>query len=196
MKTSKIIAITGGIGSGKSVVSRVLRVMGYPVYDCDSRARALMDSDAEMKQRIADEISPMALCADGSLNRPALAKVVFSTPQKLARLNAIVHGAVAADCRAWAQQSKSPVVFVETAILYASRMDALMSDVWEVTAPEELRIQRVMARNGLTREQVAERIASQKNEFSHPSHKIIVNDTSTPVVPQIISLLQIYGTIA
>jgi dephospho-CoA kinase len=196
MKTSKIIAITGGIGSGKSVVSRVLRVMGYPVYDCDSRARALMDSDAEMKQRIADEISPMALCADGSLNRPALAQVVFSTPQKLARLNAIVHGAVAADCRAWAQHSKSPVVFVETAILYASRMDSLMSDVWEVTAPEELRIQRVMARNGFTREQVAERIASQKNEFSHPSHKIIVNDTSTPVVPQIISLLQIYGTIA
>ena len=195
MSTPVIIAITGGIGAGKSMVSRVLRALGYSVYDCDSRAHSLMEINPAMRSRIASEITPHALRADGSLNRRAIAEVVFSDAEKLSQLNDIVHGAVRLDCQRWAAQTNAQIAFVETAILYESHMNQLVHDVWEVTAPTELRIQRVMQRNGISRNQVLERIAAQSS-LCHPSHKIIVNDTTTPMVPQILSLLKSYGTIA
>ncbi|MDE6436166.1 MAG: dephospho-CoA kinase, partial [Muribaculaceae bacterium] len=90
-----LIAITGGIGSGKSVVSRVLRAMGYPVYDCDSQAKAIMDADAEIHRRLCSEIDA-AVVTDGVIDRKRLAEIVFNDKAKLAVLNAIVHSAVKA----------------------------------------------------------------------------------------------------
>lgn len=188
MSIPQVIAITGGIGSGKSVVSRVLRSMGWPVYDCDSSARSLQDSDPGMRRLIADEVTPDALNPDGSLNRQALGRCVFANHYKLQLLNRIVHGAVASDLRAEISRCRLPLFFVETAILYESGFDKMVDAIWEVTAPEPLRIARVMARNAMSESEVRARIASQ-SPMNNPSHFIIINDGGTPVLPQIIDEL-------
>lgn len=183
----KVIAVTGGIGAGKSVVCRMLRSMGYAVYDCDLEARFLMDRNAEMRRRIANEISPDAITPDGSICRPNLSKCVFSDPAKLRLLNEIVHGAVRAHLAKWIEKQKGDVVFVETAILHESGLDKMVCDVWEVTAPVPVRIERVMKRSGLSKADVEKRIAAQSSGNS--SAKVITNDGSQSVIPQIIRLL-------
>lgn len=184
----RTVAITGGIGAGKSVVCHAVGSLGFPVYDCDSHARAIMEADSDIKKRIADEITPQALNDDNSLNRQAIAACVFSDPLKLKQLNAIVHAAVREHFTAWAGAQKSPLVFVETAILYESGFDRLVNEIWEVTAPTEIRIGQVMRRNGLSREEIERRIASQA-PTGNRAHRIIVNDGRTPLIPQILQLL-------
>lgn len=190
-----LIAITGGIGSGKSVVSKILRVLGYTVYDCDSRARFLMDGDPVIKRRIAAEVSAEAIVGD-SIDRQRLAAAVFADEALLERLNTIVHGAVRDDLKAYCAaasvgDSRSPI-FVETAILYQSGLDRMVDTVWEVTAPRDLRIERVITRSGLTAAQVEARITSQESyrpQSLHPRVNLIVNDGFTPLLPQLESLL-------
>lgn len=186
---ARVVALTGGIGAGKSVVSHALRAMGYPVYDCDSEARRLTDSSPEILRRIADEITPDAIAPDGRLLRQELADVVFADADALARLNSIVHGAVRADLLQRLEASRSPLWFVETAILYESGFDSLADEVWEVTAPTEERVARVMARNGLTRGQVLSRMASQQT-LSRPHHRIIHNSSTDALIPQILHELR------
>lgn len=192
MTAPHIIALTGGIGSGKSTVSSVLRVMGYKVYDCDSEAKLLMDRDMMIKRNIADKITPTALNADGSLNRKEIAACVFTDAAKLECLNSIVHGAVANHFKECVSRWGVEPVFVETAILYQSGFDALADEVWEVTAPRELRVERVMCRNSCTRADVEARIASQDAFVplrKHPQTYCIINDGNTPLLPQIERLL-------
>lgn len=154
MTTPRLIAITGGIGAGKSVVSHVLAAMGYDVYDCDSRARRIVDDTPEIHRRLVSEIHPQAVI-DGHVDRKQISEVVFNDPEALRRLNAIVHTAVIDDLRRWCDERSKLPVFVETAILYDCDLWRMVDDVWEVTAPVELRIDRVMRRNNLTRSQVS-----------------------------------------
>lgn len=188
----EIVAITGGIGAGKSVVSRVLRALGYPVYDCDSRAKALMDCDAAIKARLAGEIAREVIC-DDAIDRAALARIVFADSFKLAKLNAIVHEAVRLDIADWVSRQSAHRVFVETAILYQSGLNRMVDAEWRVTAPEELRIERVMARNGLSADAVRARIESQRFEPApdepRPALHELLNDGITPLLPQIEGLL-------
>ena len=118
-----LTAITGGIGSGKSVVSRILRVLEYPVYDCDSRAKALMDADVIIKQQIIHDIDRETIAADGTIDRRRLASIVFADAEKLAALNAIVHSAVRLDIQRWAEDCGNSHAFVETAILFQSGLN-------------------------------------------------------------------------
>ena len=189
----KIVAITGGIGSGKSVVSHILRAMGHPVYDCDSNARTLMEHSAEIKRRIAAEVTADAIGPDGTLCRSAIAACVFTHPDKLAALNSIVHSSVRTHCSEWCltmQRQGHELIFIETAILYESGFDALVHEVWEVDAPTEVRISRVMKRNGLTRGEVEHRIAAQaRTAMPHKEHITISNAPSEPLLPQILNLI-------
>lgn len=192
MTLPRLTAITGGIGAGKSVVSRVLRAMGYDVFDCDSEAKIIMDSDDEIKRRLHNEISPQAVRPDGTIDRGHISSIVFSDPQKLTALNAIVHEAVRHRISEWQKESHlADRLFVETAILYQSGLDSMVDDVWEVVAPEEIRILRVMERNNCDRQAVIERILSQTflPAVPHPAVHIIDNDGFTPVLPQILALL-------
>lgn len=191
MSSTRLIAITGGIGSGKSIISDILRAMGHKVYDCDTRAKALMDTDESIKNDLIDLISIDAVRNDRTIDRKLLSEIVFNDPDALSRLNSIVHKAVRADLRRWRDISSDKTVWVETAILYASRLDREVDEVWEVTAPTELRVQRVMKRNSMSREQVLARISSQSTTAAqlHPLTKAIVNDGVEPVLPQILSLL-------
>ncbi|MBD5233370.1 MAG: dephospho-CoA kinase [Bacteroidales bacterium] len=188
-----VIAITGGIGSGKSVVSRILAAMGYPVYDCDSRAKALMDADEAIKRRLIEEISETTVDADGVIHRRELSRIVFADALMLERLNAIVHAAVRADLLAWTESLGERLCFVETAILYQSGLNRIVDEEWEVTAPTDIRIARVMKRNSCTRAQVEARIASQAYDIPEneprPRRTVVVNDGITPLLPRIVSLL-------
>ena len=99
------IGITGGIGSGKSVISRILRTCGHTVYDCDSNAKAIMDRDPEIRRKLAEMIDSSTINRDGSINRPRLAQIVFEDKAKLAMLNAIVHSIVIRDVQACARRT-------------------------------------------------------------------------------------------
>lgn len=189
---STIIAITGGIGSGKSIVSRILRAHSYTVYDCDSEAKRLMDIDTDIHDKLNKFIHPQAV-VDRRINRPLIAEIVFSSAEKLSLLNSIVHHAVIEDLR-HINVGELPhnILFIETAILYQSHIDEMADSVWEVSAPLEVRIERVMQRNSCSREQVISRINSQDNfkpSKPHPSIHTIINDGVTPLLPQIKGLL-------
>lgn len=189
----KLVAITGGIGSGKSVVSRMVQVMGYEVYDCDSRAKALMTENEDVRRQLVEAFGAETYLEDGSLNRQHLSAVAFGDQDSLSRLNGIVHPATAKDMLRWASQraeSNAQAAFVETALLRTAGLDWLVDEVWHVTAPTSVRIPRVMARNGLSSQQVQERIASQavEEEVAQGEH-VIVNDGIAAILPQVIHLL-------
>ena len=191
---NQLIAITGGIGSGKSVVSEILRVMGYAVYDCDAEAKRIMDTDLSIISAIATDIAASAIRTDGSIDRAELARIVFSDAEALRRLNSIVHEAVRRHLSQWSATPTSapmPVKFVETAILYQSGLDRMVDEVWDVTAPEELRINRVMQRNGLSRHEVESRMAAQIYVPEHPHTAVrrIANGETDALLPQILHLL-------
>lgn len=191
MMATEIIAITGGIGSGKSVVSRMLRIMGCAVYDCDSQAKRLMDGSDYIKHRIKHEIDCRSVDDSGNIDRQRLSSVVFSDNEALKRLNTIVHGAVRQDLLEWVNRQDTQRVWVETAILHESGLDKIVDKVWYVEAPLEMRIRRVMRRNSITRAQVEARIASQSVAPDHrqPNVALIVNDGNSSLLQRVESLL-------
>lgn len=184
-----IIAVTGGIGCGKSVVSRVLRENGYQVYDTDTEAKRIMDRDKEIHRRLREEIHPGAV-KEGTIDRRFIAEIVFNDATKLNALNRIVHKAVLDDIELTSRQHE--LLFVETALLYQSNIDLIADRVWEVTAPLETRIARVMNRNRCQRREVESRINSQdsfKPCRRHEHVEIIVNDGVHPILPRVMELL-------
>ncbi len=179
--------------------------MGYEVYDCDTMAKALMDRSGRMKQRIAGEIGEEAIMmpADNAwetavIDRRRLSAIVFSDKEKLSRLNAIVHGEVIADVKRWRDGKRvggKNVVFVESAVLYTSGLHREVDAIWYVSASESTRIERAMARDNATREQIVARIASQEKELaamrqSGDNIYEIDNNGERAVLPQVLGLLR------
>ena len=185
------IGITGGIGSGKSVVSRLLRIMGYSVYDTDSEAKRLMESSLEVVQKLS-ECFGRDIYHNGRLNRGLLSSRVFGESDKIVLLNSIVHPVVRFDFYRWSESLNEEICFVESAILYAPRLDELVDEVWTVTAPEELRIGRVRQRSGLTEEEIKKRMAAQlsEEEKQRRAAHIIWNDGNVSVIHRVLSLLK------
>lgn len=196
MKRARVIAITGGIGSGKSVVSRIVEAMGYDVYDCDREAKMLMDASERIKHDISTRIAAECI-RDGAIDRAALAAIVFTDSGKLDTLNAIVHAAVREHLNGWiGHHPAGNTCFVETAILYQSGLDAMVDEVWEVDAPDELRIQRVMRRNNMSRDKVEDRLRAQNSYVPTRLHNVrhlIDNDGDTAILPRIEELLRVAG---
>jgi len=159
-----ILGITGGIGSGKSYISSLLREqMDVPVYDCDAEAKRLICEDEEIKQKLTELVGTLIYKED-KLQKKVLADYLFANQQHVQEVNAIVHPAVRRDIGKWVKQQDSEVVAVESAILYESGFDTLVDKVLFVNAPLELRIQRAMKRDGSTREQIQARISMQQSE--------------------------------
>lgn len=204
-----LIAIAGGIGSGKSVVCHILEAMGYAVYDCDSRAKQIMDSDRSMKLRIAEEVCADAIQMQDTdnpvIDRKILAKTVFGNDCARMKLNAIVHEAVKCDIRFWATlhsegKNSARPLFIETAILRESGLDKMVDEVWVVTAPAEIRIMRAMQRDNASRSDIEARVHAQ-NPHSVPLQQAtadgncsprleeIRNDGNTSVLSRILTLL-------
>lgn len=150
-----------------------------------------MDNSEAIKNAIASRVCSEAIDRSGSIDRQRLANVVFSDGERLKALNAIVHGAVRADFIAWAAKQQADRIWFETALLYESDFYRLANDAWEITAPQELRISRVMRRSLLTERQVSSRIAAQASGSERwllPT-TVIVNDGIKPLMPQILRLV-------
>lgn len=156
----KIIGLTGGIGSGKSTVAQMFRDLGVPVYDSDVEAKRLMTTSPRLKKTIVTLLGKEAY-KNGALNRAFIAKKVFNDAKTLHALNAIVHPAVRSHFLQWAKQQSTPYVIQETALLFENEAQDKYDSILLVTAPIPLRLQRVMARDSVTEQEVWERMHHQ-----------------------------------
>lgn len=185
------IGITGGIGSGKSVVSRLLAMMGIPVYISDVETKLLMVSDSVIRSELVALLGE-EVYADGMLNKPLLASYLFGNPEHARQINGIVHPRVKDDFRQWTQcRCSSSVVGIESAILIEAGFAGEVDVIVMVYAPEEVRISRAIRRDASSREQIEKRIRSQMSdeEKRGKADYIIVNDGETPLIPQVLNLI-------
>lgn len=174
-----LIGITGGIGAGKSVVSRILRLKGYPVYDCDLRARILMENSEDIRQALVSRFGEEVISDDGTLDRALIATRVFANAEERDWLNKLVHGAVRDDLSKWTDEHDGAVCFVESAIMVTSGLDRMCDAIWLVDAPQEVRMARAIGRGGVDPENIALRMDAQRGEFDGlpPDKTIIIENT-------------------
>ena len=170
------VGITGGIGSGKSTVCDILRELDVAVYNSDVRAKELMTESVSLRQALVERFGEEVYNAEG-LNRAYLSQRVFGSASELEALNAIVHPAVMADFDAWAEAQQGNYVVLESAILFEAQLENRVDVVVSVMAPESLRVERAMQRDGASREQIVARIKAQMSddERSDRSKYAIVN---------------------
>lgn len=188
MSNRKVILCTGGIGSGKSFVVQIFRAMGIPAYDSDAAAKSLYDRDSQLLDAVADVAGQDIVAPDGRLDRIRLAARIFSDVQIRSRVEALVHPAVARDFDRWAQAQSSPLVLIESAILLERPVAGISPDfVVVVTAPEDVRIERICSRDSVSPEQAARRISLQWSDAQRIAKAdfTVDNSGSVPLVPQI-----------
>ena len=186
------IAITGGIGSGKSYVSHLLEDMNIPVYNADNEAKRLMVSDAGIHKELTDLLGE-EVYKDGILNKPLLASYLFSEPKHVLQINSIIHPRVREDFAEWVERQKGcEIVGMESAILYEAGFQNTVDVVVMVYAPLDLRIQRAMYRDGATEEQVRARIAAQMDdeEKRRLADFTVVNDGLQLLMPQLDKIVE------
>lgn len=187
------IGITGGIGSGKTTACRVFEALGIPVYYADARAKWLMVHQAGLKSEIQALFGDEAYDEAGQLNRPHIARLAFQDQSLLDQLNALVHPAVGEDAAAWhARQSGVPYTLKEAALLFESGSFKALDAVIVVTAPEALRLRRVMERDGVAEEAVRARMAKQmpEAEKARRADFVIHNDGRQGLLQQIHAIHQ------
>ena len=179
------VAITGGIGSGKSYVCQLLKQQGIDIYDCDQAAKRLMHTSQQLRQELTSLIGPDTYI-NNVLNKAAVAQFLLTSPQNAEAINAIVHPAVANDF------IQSGMEWMECAILYESGFDRLVDTVIVVTAPEDVRISRIMHRDGIGSEKAKEWMGRQwpQEEVQRRADFEIRNDGQQPLLPQIEIILQ------
>lgn len=183
------IGLTGGIGSGKSIVAKIFSILGIPVFYADVAARNVMHEDAVLTQKIKQTFGEAAYEND-VLNRKYIADIVFNNPFKLEQLNAIVHPATIAAAQQWMLQQTAPYVIKEAALFFESGSAEGLDYIIGVYAPQHIRLQRVMQRDNVTREDVLTRMSKQINEEMKMRlcDFVIVNDEQTLVIPQVLKL--------
>ena len=185
----RTIGITGGIGSGKSTVCRVFGVLGIPVFEADREGKVLLNTDPELRKAVIDRFGK-EIYQNGALDRNALASIVFSDTEALKALNAMVHPAVRKAFANWATKQQAPYVIMEAALLAETGGHENVDEVILVSAPEDLRIKRTMARDGVGEEAVLARIQNQATEDQRKAiaDHVIQNDDTQLVIPQVLAL--------
>lgn len=183
------IGLTGGIGSGKSTVAKVFRVLNVPVFEADAEGRRLLKEDAEVGAAVRDRFGTTVF-HDGLIDRAALGAIVFNDKQALTDLNGIIHPAVRASFNAWASEQTRPYVVMEAAILAETGGHKAFDRILVVTAPEEIRMRRVMERDGVEAEAVRSRMANQLSETERNAlaDHLIENDDRHLVIPQVLKI--------
>lgn len=184
-----LIAITGGIGAGKSYVSSIIRGLGYKVYDCDSQAKLLMNTDPDLQANLI-KVFGQDVIKGGILNKKYLASLVFTDKSLLNALNSIVHPAVIEDIAVWSEENiQEKLLFIETAIPQESGIDKIVDAIIYVDANEEIRIKRVMARNSIDYDSVKNRIKNQTVSANDADY-VIINEESSSLIPQIETIIK------
>jgi len=192
MKRSCVLLCTGGIGSGKSVVVRLFQALDIPSYDCDRAAKELYDRDPQLLAEVVALCGEGVLDAEGRLDRAALARKVFGDAALLAALEDRVHPAVIRDFEKWKEEQESALVVIESAILLEKpRFAGLMDYTVVVTAPEAVRIARVMQRDGLSEAQVRQRIAAQWGDEARLAQAdfVLENDNRQALLPAVLEII-------
>jgi dephospho-CoA kinase len=183
------IGLTGGIGSGKSTVAQIFEVLGIPVYYADVEAKRLMNEDAELISAITKSFGEQAY-TDNTLNRKYISSIVFSDPEKLEQLNAIVHPATKKDSENWMTRQTTPYAIHEAALIFEAKVSDRLDHVIGVSSPKELRIKRAMQRDNVSHEEVLKRMNKQLDEEIKMSKCdfVLVNDEEHLLIPQVLEL--------
>lgn len=186
-----VVGVTGGIGSGKSLVGSVFSSLGIPLFHSDQEGRRLLREDESVKSKVLALFGEDVKDAEGKLDRAKIAARVFNHPMQLEALNNIIHPAVQQSFTEWVRlHQEVPYVIKETAILFESGTQATCDKIIVVVAPLEIRIQRVMERDRLSREQVRERVQHQWSDEERIKNAdfVIHNDGNTLIIPQVIEI--------
>jgi dephospho-CoA kinase len=183
------IGVTGGIGSGKSTVTNIFKVLGIPVFDADNAAKKLMEENPDVKQALINEFGEEVFL-DGKLNRKHLSSIVFVDVYKLDKLNAIVHPATIEVGLQWASKQTAPYIIKEAALLFEAGSADGLDFVIGVHAPQALRLQRVMNRDRVGRHDVLNKMSKQINEEIKMKlcDFVVVNDEQQLLIPQVLKL--------
>ena len=183
------VGITGGIGSGKTTVCKMFETLGIPVYYADTQAKLLMSTDPELKASLQGYFGS-EIYVDGILVRHQLAEIIFNDPDALEKVNSWVHPAVARDFERWCKMQTSPYVLEEAAIIFESNITHRFEKVILVTAPEDIRIERVCARDCVAPEIVRKRMNNQWPEEKKIAlaDYVIYNDNVQLIAPQVMAI--------
>ncbi|SHL19767.1 dephospho-CoA kinase [Chitinophaga jiangningensis] len=186
------VGITGGIGSGKSTVSKIFELLGVPVYYADDKAKDILVRDKDLAEQVKQHFGAEIYAADGSLNRKLLGNIVFNDKDKLALLNSLVHPATIRDSDKWAAEQQTPYVLKEAALLFETESFHHLDKIIGVSAPQPLRLLRVMKRDNVSRNDVLARMHKQIDETikMRLSDYVIYNDEQHMVIPQVLALHQ------
>lgn len=186
------IGLTGNIGTGKSTVARIFEILGVPVYHADKQAKVILASEA-VTHEIVKQFGSQVLNSFQQIDRKVLASIVFNNREKLSLLNNLIHPLVEEDFETWCEQyADQKYIIQEAAILFESGFNRLFDATILVTAPEELCISRVIARDGITREMVIGRIENQwpQEKKLQLADYELKNDEVSLVIPQVLSIHQ------
>ena len=183
------VGITGGIGSGKSTVSKIFEVLGIPVYYADDASKRLLNENEELKEKLKSVFGKDSYINE-ELNRSYISSVVFNNPGKLELLNSIVHPATIKDAEEWMNKQTAPYAIKEAALIFESGAQEHLDKVIGVYAPAALRIQRVMKRDNVKREEVISRMNKQLDEKIKMMlcDFVIHNDEQQLVIPQVLAI--------
>lgn len=183
------IGLTGGIGSGKTTVAHIFEVLGIPVYYADAAAKRIMHENEELKEQLIFHFGKETYL-NGQLNRPYLAGIVFSDPEKTKLANSLIHPHTIADAAAWMEKQHAPYALKEAALIFEARADKELDLVIGVSSPFEMRISRAMQRDGISREAIISRMEKQMNEEEKMKRCdfVIQNDETILLIPQVIQV--------
>ncbi len=185
------VGITGGIGSGKSTICRIFQVLNIPIYFADDRAKELMIKNDFIKHALIDAFGKDCYFEDGNLNRAYISNIVFKNKEKLDMLNSIVHPVVFADGALWQEQHQhAPYTMKEAALLFETGSYLALDKIITVFAPEHIRLERVMKRDGTSKQDVLDRMSKQMpdKEKMDKADYIIVNDGTQSVLKQVLDI--------
>jgi len=185
------VAITGGIGSGKSLVCQVFKTLGIPIFDADAVSNQLVEHDAALKTAIIELFGKEAY-KNNIYNRKYIASIVFSQAEMLQALNALVHPKAIEAAKQWFEKQQTPYAIKEAAILFESNSEKDIDIIIGVTAPEKVRIERVMQRTGYSKEEVIKRMQQQMpdEEKMAKCNYVIQNNDTDAILPQILQIHQ------
>lgn len=185
------IGVTGGIGSGKTTVCHVFKLLGTPVFEADSVAKYLLNTNEKVKKGLVSLFGENIYAPNGTIHRKKLAGIIFNDQIQLSKMNNLVHPAVREEFLKWLEEYKNlPYVIHEAAILFESGFFKMMNYTILVSAPEELKIERVMKRDGISEKMVRERMKKQFSETKKQemAHLVLLNDNKHLLIPRIIEI--------
>ena len=189
----KLVGITGGIGSGKSTVAKIFEILGIPVYYADDKAKSLMNHDSELKEQIIQEFGEESYNSEGDLNRKYLASTVFSDPEKVKKINSLVHPAVGRDFETWASIQSTSYVLKKAALIFETGGEKKLDAVINVSSPLKIRVNRVLMRdphrsleqiNQIIDQQIPDEDKNERADF------VIKNTENKMLIPQVLEIHQ------